>query len=67
MQASDMETPEKSDLARCVAMRRFNEARQAGLTLVEARLFADSDVSVGLLRACVKGACRPQLIARILV
>ena len=64
---ADVEAPVQCDEARRVALRRFREARDAGLTLVESKLFADSGVDVGLLRACVKGDCKPQLIARILV
>jgi len=47
--------------------RRFLEARKAGLTLVEARLFAESDRDVGQLRTLVKGGCPPAVIAAILI
>lgn len=55
------------DEAGRVVRNRFNEAREAGLTLVESRLFAESDCDVGLLRACVRGECPPLLIARVLL
>ncbi len=67
VQAADLETAEQCDEARRVVMRRYQEARDAGLTLVESRLFAESGVDVGLLRSLVRHHCRPQLIARILV
>lgn len=52
---------------RRVMFRRFAEARDAGLTLVEARLFAESDTDIGDLRRLVKLHCTPSLIARILI
>lgn len=55
------------DEAGRVVLRRYAEARAAGLTSVEARLFAESDADVGLLRALVRGGCKPQLIAKVLL
>lgn len=48
-----------------VRRRRYQEARAAGLSIVEAQLFADSGEDVGMLRKLVAGACDPALIARI--
>ncbi len=48
-----------------VQRRRYQEARRAGLTIVEAKLFADSDCDVGLLRACVAGGCPLDVLVRI--
>jgi hypothetical protein len=62
--ATEREQPTEAQL---VVFRRFREARKAGLTLVEARLFAESDVDVGLLRKLVAGGCAPALAARILI
>ena len=45
--------------------RRFDEAREAGLTVTQARWFADGQVDVGLLRRLVSLGCEPGLIARI--
>lgn len=61
--------PETGELdeTRRVMVRRFREARLAGLTLVEARLFAESDVDIGLLRKLVAVGCPPRQIARILI
>jgi hypothetical protein len=50
-----------------VMFRRFHEARDAGLTLVEARLFAESDADVGHLRKLVAAGCKPAVIAKILI
>lgn len=51
---------------RRVIFRRFREARDAGLTLVEARVFAEGDADVGQLRKLVKAGCSGRMIARIL-
>lgn len=48
-----------------VLTRRFHEARAAGLTRIEARNFAESDVDVGQLRKLVRGGCAPKTIAEI--
>jgi len=40
-----------------VLRRRYMEARQAGLTIVEARLFAESNADVGELRRLIAGGC----------
>lgn len=46
--------------------RRYKEARAAGLSIVEAKLFAESDADVGQLRKLVAGECPPRLIFDIL-
>lgn len=56
-----------ADVARVVLRRRFLEARDAGLTMVEARLFAESTADVGQLRLLVKGGCPPRVIADIIL
>ncbi len=48
-----------------VQRRRYQEARRAGLTIVEAKLFADSGCDVGLLRACIRGGCPLDVLVRI--
>lgn len=50
-----------------VRRRRYQEARRAGLSIVEAKLFADSGEDVGLLRRCVKNDWTPSQIARIVL
>lgn len=50
-----------------VVLHRYLEARQYGLTLVEARLFAESDTDVSELRRLVRVKCPPQLGAKILL
>jgi hypothetical protein len=58
---------QRQDEYRRVRHRRFKEAMQAGLSLVEAKLFADSDIDVSRLRELVDGGCSAELIARILL
>lgn len=52
---------------RAIFQRRFDEAVEAGLTAVEAALFADSDQDVGLLRRLVAYECPAALIAGIVI
>lgn len=47
--------------------RRFLEARRAGLTIPESRLFADSDTDIGLLRNLVDAGCPLRLLAAIVI
>lgn len=51
------------------AVRRWRrkQAIDAGLSIPEADLFADSDQDVGLLRKLVAAGVAPELIARIVV
>jgi hypothetical protein len=44
---------------------RLEEARQAGLTDLDAELFAGNDQDVGLLRRLVADGCAPRLIGLI--
>jgi hypothetical protein len=46
---------------------RYEQARNAGLTKVEARLFAESDRSLEELRRLVALGCKPQVIAKIVL
>ena len=46
---------------------RYDAARRAGLTLVEAKLFADSDVDIGELRRLHAAGCPPELLARLVL
>lgn len=64
LQPDDLEL---SDEAREVRRRRYKEARRAGLSLVEAELFADSDVDIGVLRNLVAGAATPAQILDLLL
>lgn len=50
-----------------VLRRRYKEARQAGLSIAEARLFSESNQDIGTLRKLVAGGCPPRLIAEIVV
>ena len=48
-----------------VYLRRYKEAREAGLSIVEARMFAESGADIGELRRLVESGCPPALIAQI--
>lgn len=50
-----------------VRRRRYHEALDAGLSALEARIFADNGQDVGVLRRLVAGGCPPRLIALIVV
>lgn len=53
MEAEDLRLDERFEVIR----RRYTEARLAGLTIVEAQMFADSEQDVGVLRKLVKAGC----------
>lgn len=59
--------PDLLDEPARVRRRRYREARDAGLTMLEARLFADSDQDIGTLRKLVARGCGHELIAKILL
>ena len=46
-------------------LARFQSARRAGLTRVEAKRFADGTVPLATLRKCVAGGAKPETIARV--
>ena len=46
---------------------RFDEARKAGLSGVEAALFAESDRDLAELRKLVKAGCTPEQIRAIVL
>ena len=46
---------------------RYREARRAGLTIVEARLFQDSEAKLDELRKLVAGECPVELIRKIVL
>lgn len=48
-----------------VFRRRYLEARQAGLSRDEARVFAESGCDIGVLRHLVRSGCPVHLLARI--
>lgn len=50
-----------------VLRRRYTEARQAGLTIVEARLFSESDADIGELRKLLAAGCPVEQIRRIVL
>ncbi len=64
---TDLEETKVCDEQRRVVLRRFDEAREAGLTRVEALRFAESDADVGLLRRLVGAGCAARLMADIIL
>lgn len=50
-----------------VLRRRYTEARKAGLTIVEARLFSESDADIGELRKLLAAGCPVEQIRRIVL
>ena len=58
-------SPIVEDLA--VLLNRYREAREAGLTVVEARLFAESDRDVGELRKLVRAGCPVETLRAIVL
>ena len=63
MQAEDLGLDETS----LVTYRRYKEAREYGLTLAEARLFAESERDVGELRKLQALGCPPDIAAKVLL
>lgn len=61
------ETIDISDEHLEVLRRRYQEARQAGLTIIEARLFSESDRDIGELRKLVDKGCPPDQIRQIVI
>lgn len=53
--------------AQKVVRWRFLEARDAGLTRLEARLYAESDIDCERLRALVRHGATPQQVAKVLL
>jgi hypothetical protein len=50
-----------------VMLHRYEEARRYGLTMVEARLYAESTIDAGELRRLKVLGCPPAKAARILL
>lgn len=63
----DASAPPASDERAKVLRWRYREARQAGFSIVEASLFADSDVDIEQLRKLVKGGCPVETIRLIVL
>lgn len=73
---SEEDTPERpSQEVADVVRRRHEEALAAGMSLVEAKMFAESDIDIGRLRHLIGEArygkrvlhCPPELLARVLL
>lgn len=63
MEPPDREQDESEKTA--VIQHRFDEAKAAGLTDLQAAEFSIADTDVGLLRKLVNGHCPPQLLGKI--
>lgn len=50
-----------------VYLRRFKEARRAGMSRLEAQLFAESEIDVGELRRLVRLGCPAGMVAALLL
>ena len=50
-----------------VTLHRYKEAREFGLTMVEARLYADSQIDASELRRLKRKGCPPRLAEEILL
>lgn len=50
-----------------VILHRYTEARAYGFTMVEARLFAESEIDVSELRRLKRVKCPPSVGAKILL
>jgi hypothetical protein len=50
-----------------VILHRYREARLYGLTRLEARLWAESDADVSMLRLLRRSGCPPAVAAKILL
>jgi hypothetical protein len=46
---------------------RYNEAREAGMSDVDANRFAHSRIDLGELRRAVKKGCPPEFIAQVVL
>lgn len=59
--------PEFDWEASSVYYNRYHEAKRAGMTIAERKLFASSDTDIGVLRELVEKGCPPELIAQIVL
>ena len=62
-----LEAPEVADVQRQVVLWRQEQAVKAGLSWLEARVWADSDGDVGELRRLVEAGCPVSLLARLVL
>lgn len=70
--ANDEPVPEDTDVdaeleVAQVLRRRRREALAAGMSPVEARLFAESEIDIGQLRHLVAAGCPDSLLAKVLL
>jgi hypothetical protein len=67
MTADCQDVPEFDWELTTIRYQRYKEAKEAGLTMAERKLFAESDMDIGILRACVQGGCPVELIRQIVL
>lgn len=67
MADDETELLEPSREALRVTASRAREARQAGLSRVEARMFAESDQDIGTLRRLVASGCPVETLRKIVL
>lgn len=63
----DVETAAEPSEETVVRWNRYKEARRAGMSIVEAQLWADSGADVGLLRRCVTNGWTAEQIRDVLL
>lgn len=56
-----------TDATRGVLRWRYDEAREAGLSIIEAKLYAESSIDCSLLRRAKKAGCPPELLAKVVL
>ena len=61
------ETADPKHEAVRVKHRRLREAQRAGMSLCEARLFAESDIDIGELRRRLEQGVPPEWLAKIVL
>jgi hypothetical protein len=64
---TDEERPVPSGELLQLRRNRYREARKAGMTFAESKMFADSDIDIGELRRRVKQHVPPDLLAKIIL
>lgn len=56
-----------TDATRGVLRWRYDEAREAGMSIVEAKLYAESNIDASLLREAVRRGCPKDLLAKVVL
>lgn len=67
MTVHESDVPGFDEARSTVYYHRYNAAKEAGLTMLERRLFAESDADIGVLRKLVRDGCPVDLIRKIVL